>query len=352
MTAADIAQQRIFNQHIGRQTFKKAHEIVQYLGAVQAQDYAGAKWALGLRLQNSTDAAIDKAMANGSIIRTHVLRPTWHFVTPADARWMIELTAPRINAFSASRHRQLQLDSAVFKRSNDALAKALEGGKHLDRAEMAAALQHADVATNDLRFIHLLMRAELDKVICSGPRHGKQFTYALFDDRVPVNNIFSKEEALAELAARYFISRCPATLQDFAWWCGLTAADARQGLDMVKSKLTPIKSEGREYWIGKDEPEMTGKTPATHLLPAFDEFAVAYKDRSATVNPKYLKQARYVIFDPSIVINNQVVGTWKRTISKNRVEVILSPFGKLNKLQEKAVDAAVRKCRKFVAAER
>jgi len=206
MTSLDIAEQRIYNQHIAQPTQKKPADIVKWLGAVQAQDYAGAKWALGLRLKDASDAAIDAALGDGSIIRTHVLRPTWHFVIPADARWMITLTAPRINGFCATWYRKLQLDNAVFNRSNDALAKALEGGRHLNRTAIMAVLNGAGVATDDLRFIHLLMRAELDRVICSGPRQGKQFTYALFDDRIPAGNSPTKEEALNELAKRYFIS--------------------------------------------------------------------------------------------------------------------------------------------------
>jgi hypothetical protein len=347
MTTLDIAKQRIHNQHIATQIFKKSEDLVKWLGAMQAQDYAGAKWAIGLRLQNSNDAAIDKAMAEGSIIRTHVLRPTWHFVSPADIRWMIELTAPRINALSASMFRQLNLDSAIFKQSNDALAKALEGGKQLNRAEVMTVLNDAGVATDDLRFIHLLMRAELDKVICSGGRQGKQFTYALFDDRVPSNN-FSKEEALMELARRYFTSRGPATLQDFTWWSGLTATDTKAALETVKSELTKTIIEGTGYWSAPGAPITDEKTPIAHLLPAFDEFAVAYKDRTATVNAKYLTQARNVIFDPSIIVDNQVVGTWKRTINKTSVDITLNPFGKLNKIQTKAVEAAMGRYRKFI----
>jgi hypothetical protein len=347
MTNLDIAQQRIFNQHIASQTLKEPHEIVSWMGAVQAQDYAGAKWAIGLRLQNITDAAVDQAMADGSIIRTHVLRPTWHFITPADARWMIELTAPRINAFSASRFRQLQLDSIVFKRSNDALAKALQGGKQLNREQVMSVLNEAGVATDDLRFIHLLMRAELDKVICSGGRQGKQFTYALFDDRVP-NNTLPKVEALAELARRYFISHGPATLQDLTWWSGLAAVDTKIGLEIVKPELAMVMVDGREYWMSQNELITNNKAPIAHLLPAFDEFAVAYKDRTATVNPKYLEQARYVIFDPSIVVNNQVVGTWKRTVNKKEIDITLNLFGKLNKIQIKAVEAAKKRYCKFM----
>ena len=348
MTHLEIAQQRLYNQCISGQKFKKPADVVKYMGAIQAQDYAGAKWAVGLRLQKSSDAAIDKAMANGSIIRTHVLRPTWHFVSPSDARWMIELTAPRINAFNGSMYRQLQLDNPVFKQSNDALAKALEGGKQLNRAAMMQALQQAGVATNDLRFIHLLMHAELDKVICSGARQGKQFTYALFDDRVPAGNTLSKEEALAELIKRYFISHGPATIQDFTWWSGLSATDAKSGLEMVKSVLTNIKIDNSEYWMAHDQAKVRAKAPVAHLLPAFDEFAVAYKDRTAVVNPKYLKQALHVIFNPSIIINSQVVGTWQRTIHKNTVDIALNPFGKLNKIHEKAVSAATERYRKFL----
>jgi hypothetical protein len=348
MTDLDIAQQRLYNQHISRQIFTTPAEIVKYMGAIQAQDYAGAKWAVGLRLLKGSDAAVEKAMADGSIIRTHVLRPTWHFVSPDDLRWMLDLTAPRINAFSASRFRQLGLDSAVFKRSNDALANALEGGKQLTREEAMGILQQAGVQTDDLRFIHLLMRAELDKVICSGGRQGKQFTYALFDDRVPAGKGLSREEALAELVKRYFTSHGPATLQDFAWWSGLTLADGKTGLDLIRSELAWFETNGLPYWVAKNEPGENKKSPIAHLLPAFDEFAVAYSDRTATVNPKYLTQARHVIFAPSIVVNNQVVGTWKRTINKNSTEIALNHFGKVNKMQEKAIEMAAAKYREFM----
>jgi hypothetical protein len=349
MTNRDIARQRLYNQHIARQTLKSPAELVKYMGAMQAQDYAGAKWAIGLRLQNGKDDAIEKAMAEGSIIRIHVLRPTWHFVTPADVSWMLELTAPRIMAASAPYHRASKLDKAVFKKSHDALTKALEGGKQLTRMEIKTALQNAGVATDDLRFIHLLMQAELEKIICSGGRQGKQFTYALFDDRVPKSDAITKDEALATLTQGYFISRGPATLQDFTWWSGLTAADAKRGLEIVKAELMNMTVDNREYWMGRDLPVMNNKAPITHLLPAFDEFAVAYSDRGAIVNPRYLKQAGHVIFNPLLVVNNQVAGTWKRIVNKNSADIALSPFCKLNKTQVNAVGAAQRRYRRFIS---
>jgi hypothetical protein len=348
MTNSEIARQRLFNQYVATQSFKKPADIVQFMGAIQAQDYAGAKWAVGMRLQKSKDAAIDKALANGSIIRTHVLRPTWHFVTPADARWMIELTAPRINILAAGRHRQLKLDNKTLKLCNDTLAGALNGKKQLTRLELQDALHKAGINTDEQRFVHILMQAELDKVICSGGRQGKQFTYALFDDRVPKGNDFTHDEAVAELVKRYFISRGPATLHDFTWWSGLTVADAKNGLEASKDQLVGFDANGLTYWMAKHQPPINSRAPLAHLLPAYDEFAVAYSDRTAIINPKYLTEAKHVIFAPSVVVNNQVVGTWKRTVKKNEVEIILDLFGKLNKAQTVAVEAAIKRYQKFV----
>lgn len=290
---------------------------------------------------------IDKAMADGDIIRTHVLRPTWHFITPGDARWMIDMSAARIHAFSASWYRKLQLDSNVFTRANDALAKALDGDKQLTRGQVLEVLSNAGVETNDLRFVHLLMHAELDKVICSGGRQGKQFTYALFDDCVPAAAPLVKEEALSALALRYFNSRGPATLHDFAWWGGITLADAKAGLNAVKTGLTAISIDRKEFWMPKDAENIPGKSPGAYLLPAFDEFAVAYSDRTAAVHPKYLEQARHVIFDPCIIVNGQVAGTWKRKTIKQGVDISLNFFGKISKVQKKRIDAAVTRYKKF-----
>jgi len=216
MKAMDIAHERLQNQHLASPQLTKPGEVVQWLGAVQAQDFYGAKWALGLRMKNATDEAIEKAFARGEILRTHVMRPTWHFVAAADIRWLLQLTAPRVNSRNAYYYRKLELDDAVFKRSNKALAKALSGGRQLTREVLRTAVQKAGVPCDDLlRFIHILLRAELDGVICGGARKGKQFTCALLDDRAPETKRRTREDALAELTRRYFtryspylISRC------------------------------------------------------------------------------------------------------------------------------------------------
>ena len=201
------------------------------MGAVQAQDFAAAKWALALRMRSATDHSIEQAFNDGQIIRTHLLRPTWHFVAPEDIRWLLQLTGPRVNLKCGSAFRRFELDAAVFKRSHRALINALKGGKHLARAELRTVLDRAGVATGDgIRFQHILIRAELDGVICSGPRQGKQFTYALLEERVPPAKPLTRDEALVELTRRYFTSHGPANLQDFVWWSGLTTADARRGI--------------------------------------------------------------------------------------------------------------------------
>lgn len=339
----DIAQQRLANQHLVGNPFKTAPEVVAWLGAVQAQEYPWAKWALGQRTTGLTDAAIEQAFAEGSLLRTHVMRPTWHFVTPEDIRWLLALTAPRVNTAVASYYRKLELDEATFARSNAVLAKALEGGKQLTRPELAAILQQAGIATADLlRFSHLMLRAELDGVVCSGALRGKQHTYALLDERAPQARTLERDEALAELARRYFTSHGPATVADFGWWSGLTMADARAGLEMAKPHLLQEVSEGQVYWLPFSSPPVNVTPPVAHLLPAFDEYTVAYKDRRAILDPAYPPQAKTDILNPAIAVAGKIVGTWKRTFKKDTVVLTLSPFTILTEAENQAIAGAAR----------
>ncbi len=182
MTIPDIIRHRLFNQQIAETKFTKPEEIVNWLVAMQAQEYAMSKWAIGLRLPGSTDEMVEKAFTDGAILRTHLMRPTWHFVTPTDIRWLLKLTAPRVEAASAFMFRQLELDNKTFKRSNDIIAKTLDGGKQLTRTELQAALKQKKIIADRFRLSYLMMKAELDGIICSGARRGKQFTYSLLDE--------------------------------------------------------------------------------------------------------------------------------------------------------------------------
>ncbi len=349
MTTLDIAHQRLHNQHIAGTPFEKPSDVVQWLGAVQAQDYAGAKWAVAQRTHGITDADMDQALADGTILRTHVMRPTWHFVAPADIRWMLTLTAPRVNALNAYYYRKLELDDAVFAQSNAVLAKALQGGKQLTRPELASTLQQAGIATDDLlRFGHIMGRAELDAVVCSGALRGKQHTYALLDERAPQAKTLERDEALAELTGRYFTSHGPATVQDFVWWSGLTTADAKAGLEMAKTHLVQEVIEGQTYWLSPSMPTAKVASPTAHLLPVYDEYTVAYKDRSAVLDPVYAKQAGNGIFSPVIVIDGKIVGTWKRTFKNGAVVIASNPFTAFTAAENQTLAAAARRYGEFL----
>jgi hypothetical protein len=345
MTNLDIAHQRLRNQQIDQTTFTQPGELVAWLGAVQSQDYAGAKWALGLRLRGASDDDIEQAFADGAILRTHVMRPTWHFVAPADIRWLLALTAPRVNALNAYYYRKLELDQALFTRSNAALINALQGGKQLMRDELRAVFQRAGIATDDLLRVGLLiMRAELDGIICSGARRGKQFTYALLDERAPHTRPLERDAALAELARRYFSSHGPATLKDFVWWSGLATADARSGLEAVKSQFVHAVIGGRTYWFSPPAPPAAAPAPTAYLLPNYDEYTVGYSDRSAVFDDSNAKQAAlgYVI-----VLNGRIVGTWKRTL-KQSVIVESQIFTPLTEAESRAIAVAAQQYGAFL----
>jgi Winged helix DNA-binding domain len=349
MTFADIATQRFRNQGLESPRFKDSSEVVGWFGAVQAQDYAAAKWALGLRSQGLTDADVEQAFADGKILRTHVLRPTWHFVTPEDIRWLLKLTAPRVHAFNAYQYRQLELDAAVFKRSHDVLAKELKGGQQLTRPELATALGQAGIVAEGTRLSCIMMQAELDGLICSGARRGKQFTYALLEERAPHTKSLEKDEALAELVKRYFSSHGPATLQDFVWWSGLTVAETKVGLENAKSHLNQETIEGRTYWFSPDTDNAISSN--VYLLPWFDEFLVAYRDRSAVLSLANTKQvnAGGGMLNPTIVSNGQVVGTWKSVSKKDKVILHLTPFRSLEEAEKDFFAIAVERYGRFLA---
>jgi hypothetical protein len=231
MNSRDIAHLRLANQRIAGSSFGRPEELVKWMGCVQAQDYGMAKWAVGCRLKEGNEAGIEDAFKKGMILRTHVLRPTWHFVCPEDIGWMLKISAPKIRAMMKRQLHQLGIDHVTLEKSKRILTKVLGLHRRMTRQELTKSFLKEKIATGDSRVGHLLLDAELDALICSAGRTGKQFAYGLFEERVPKSRVMHKEAAFAELARRYFLSRGPATVQDFAWWSGLTLTNARDGLD-------------------------------------------------------------------------------------------------------------------------
>lgn len=332
MNKSDIAKIRLFNQQITATSFTEPEEIVRWLGAMQAQDYPMAKWAVGLRIPGATEEKIEKAIARGKILRTHLMRPTWHFVAAEDIRWLIALSAPQLRSTSAATFRQFGLDADTRKRANDLIVKVLEGGKHLTRAEIMTELKNAHIDSDTYRASYLMFNAEIDGIVCSGAGRGKLQTYALLDERVPKTPELARDEAVARLTLRYFTSHAPATLKDFIWWSGLPTADARKGLEMNGSNLKSAEIEGRIYYLPNSFSIPKDESDALHLLPAFDEFMVAYKDRSAALEPDRAKEAitGNGIFKPVIVANGKIRGVWKRSYQKDSVVIEKVLFGELN----------------------
>ena len=325
--------------------------MVEWLGAVQAQDYAGAKWGLGQRMEDATDAAIDDAFNEGKILRTHVMRPTWHFVSPVDIRWILMLTAPRVHALNAFMYRQLELDKAILSKSYKVLEKALPGKRHLTRSELAAAFKKVGILAEGLRLGYFMMSAELDGLICSGARRGKQFTYTLLEERAPQVKPLKRDEALAELTRRYFASRGPATLQDFTWWSGLTMADAREGIEMVKSQFVNEELNGQVYWFADSASPVRKISPTAHLLPNYDEYFIGFKDRTSIgsrMRTLHLEENSAALNTHIIIIDGQVVGGWRRTLKKNVVIVELNLLTDLTKAEKRAVTETANKYGKFL----
>lgn len=345
-TPGHLGLRRLSEQRLTRDPLATPAEIVGWLGAVQSQEYQPATWSLGMRMAGATSAEIDRAFNDGAILRTHIMRPTWHFVTPDDIRWLLELTAPRVKAAMAYYGRQLELDDALLARGNDIIAGALRGGKSLMRSELSRALAEAGVVAEGQRLGHIVMNAELDGVICSGPRRGRQFTYALLAERAPRSRSLSREEALAELTRRYFTSHGPATVRDFAWWSGLTMGDARAGLALVGDTLAHEEIEAQTYYFAADAPPAVETTHDAFLLPTYDELLVGYTGfAAATMGGR--RRTAVNQFSATVVIGGQVVANWRRAITAKAAVIEIAPFAPLADEQREAIFAAAGRYGQF-----
>ena len=331
--------------------FSSPIDVVRWFGAVQSQDYGGAKWALAQRTRGATDAELDRLFDDGEILRTHVMRQTWHFVLPEDIRWMLELTGPRVRAGAVARHRQLEIDESVVTRAESAFEAALTGGRHLTRTELGDVLGAAAISPEGQRLPHLLAAAELDGLIVSGPRRGKQFTYALLDERTPKARALDRSEALVQLARRYFRGHGPAQLKDFVWWSGLTVADARSGIALAGSALDRHITRGKEYWFDTAAVRAPKLASVAHLLPNFDEYTVGYTDRDDVHpdGPFDLSLFSFgSILSNVVTVLGRVRGSWRRSVHGRGTRVDVLPTAALRPVEVAAVERAAQNLARFL----
>lgn len=342
---------RLTSQQLATPCFDTPAALVSYLGAVQAQEVNMAKWALGIRLKSGSLQAVNDALARGEIVRTHVMRPTWHFVAAEDIRWMLKLSARRIKAANDSyaKGRHPDVTEAVYSRCNTLLEKILQGNRHLTKQEIEAELQAEGIAVDDHRCTRFLARAEQEGIVCSGIEKDKKQTYALLEERVPQGRDLTHEESLATLAGRYFRSHSPATLADFVWWSGLPVTEAKQAIKLIQNELISEQYDSCSFFVHESYNGGVATENTLHLLPSFDEYLISYKDRTAVLAKEHYPKAfnNWGIFYPVVLYKGKVVGNWSRTVRKSSSDIELTLFDKHPRIAKHLIEKAKRNLESF-----
>ncbi|WP_065218776.1 MULTISPECIES: winged helix DNA-binding domain-containing protein [Butyricimonas] len=339
---------RLQCQQLTNPQFTTPKELVAWMGALQAQNYPMVKWAIGIRLKSGSLSIVEEALQKGDIIRTHVMRPTWHIVVAEDLRWMLKLCYQRIKAANESWCRQVGIQEKEYLKCNREIEKILEG-KHLTREEMGIELARLGNIVDQTRLNHYLFRAESEGIICSGADKNKKPTYALLEERIPPVKDLSKEEALAKLATNYFRSHSPASLQDFTWWSGLLISEAKQAIEAIKPDLHVEKYGSLELYVHESCQNAPSSRAQLHLLPSYDEYLISYKERGTVMDPVHHPKAfnNWGIFYPVILYNGKVVGNWHKKASKNQIKIETTFFEDHPEISEELINHALEKHKAF-----
>lgn len=343
---------RLRTQRLASAPLRDAADVVAWLGAVQSQEYTVATWSIGLRARQLRDADVQRAYAEGGVLRTHVLRPTWHFVAPADIRWMLALTAPRLHTQLAGRHRRLELDGRLIARTARIIARALTDGTHLTRAEIQSVLEAEGIELKNDRLGHVMMQLEFDALVCSGAPKGRQHTYALLDERAPNSRAIDRDEALAELARRYFRGHGPASDKDLARWATLTLSDVRRAIDVLGDEVEHIHVGDQTWYRVDSPPRRSASAPRALLLQVYDEYVGGYGDTRHVIDPHRLTHTSPAVrlpFMHVVVLDGVVVGHWRPAQKQGGSPVDLKLARRLDRDGRAAVDAAVARYRAFLA---
>ncbi|RHA41611.1 winged helix DNA-binding domain-containing protein, partial [Cellulomonas rhizosphaerae] len=284
MDALEVAHLRLRNQHLAGPPLADAAAVVRHLGAVQAQELAMARWSLGQRSLARDDTEVRRALDAGEIVRTHALRPTWHFVAPEDLRWIQALTGPRVRIASRYYEARSGIDDELAARATALMADAVRGKNHLTRPELGAALATGGIEAAGVRLSYLVMRAELDAVLVNGVQRGKQQTYALADERIASSRDLTGDDAVAELTRRYLASHGPATVKDLGWWSSLTLTQVRRGIALLGDTVVAHDVGGTTFWSVPGPAVVREPSPTVHVLQGYDAYGVAYSEGRSVLN--------------------------------------------------------------------
>ena len=348
----NIPNIRLLNQQLSNPLFREPKELVSWMGAMQAQNYSMVKWAVGMRLKSATIQAVEKALHEGEILRTHVMRPTWHLVAAEDIRWMLKLSAQRIISANDSFAKGYDLDipNELYTKAHDLLEKILCGKKSLTKQEIAEHFNRSGIVADNRRMTRFMARAEQEGIICSGEDRGSKCTYALLEERVPPMPELTKDESLARLARSYFRSHSPAVLQDFIWWSGLPVSDAKQAVYLIASELTTEQWKEQTWYI-HDTCRTRGKLSGhIHLLPSYDEYLLGYKDRTDVLPLEHYSKAftNNGLFFPIVLHNGQVIGNWDKSEKKKSVDLKYSWFRQVTDMDEETLERERQKFARFL----
>lgn len=323
----DLNRLRLAAQRIEGSEFTTPTEVVRWMLALQAQDLPGGKWSIGLRAPGTTLREVDAALARGEIVRSWPMRGTLHLVPAEDIGWMVGLTSERTIRSLARRYDELGLDPATFKQAKEIAVGALEGGRALSRAAFFERLAAAGIPTTGQRGPHLLGHLHQRGTLVLGPMHGTGQNVVLHDEWVREPRTPERDEALGEWVLRYFRSHGPATLKDFTWWTKLTVRDAGIGLAIAREHLEEISVGDVSNWMAPGLPDRMSRR--AHALPGFDEYLLGYQDRSAALEPEHAPiviPGNNGVFQPTIVVNGRIVGTWRRKVTPAGIMITPRPF--------------------------
>ena len=345
-----ITSIRLVSQQLINPVFDNPKDLVAWMGAIQAQDYTMCKWAVGMRLKSATIHAVDEALRKGEILRTHVMRPTWHLVPAEDIRWMLKLSAQRIQSANKSYGKSLELSDEIFMKCNRLFEKILQGNKNMTKQEIALELDKEGVLSDPNRLNVFITHAETEGIICSGVDKGGKPTYALLEERVPPAKELTKDEALATLARRYFRSHSPASLRDFIWWSGLSVTEAKQAISLLGSELITDRYASHDLFVHESYALGAGKKNIVHFLPSYDEYLISYKERTTVMDLEHHPKAftNYGIFYPVILHNGKVIGNWNKTARKDGFAFKTSFFHEDFVLDEKKIKVAAGRYNSFM----
>lgn len=352
MDERTLLKLRLNNQQLIKSQFDKPGDLVKWQGAVQAQDFFGSLWAINIRLSESlTEAEVEKAITEKTIVRSWPLRGTLHYCAPEDLRWMLKHFTPRVFARFKSILEKDGIDNAVRTKSKKIFEKILSGGNQMTRDEMYDALEKAKISTKGTRGLHLLGTAAQDGLICFGARQGKQHTFVLVDEWIPsTKSMLAKDEAMAELARRYIRSHGPVVVEDFAWWAGLNKGESQAAFDSVAEEFETAIVHEKEFWFDPASAEAKPKSGKIYLLPTYDEYGIAYKNRDEFIDDDEYNLVSG-LFTSAVMMNGKIIGTWRRVLEKKSTEIEFKAFKKFSTAQKSTIRAEAKRYGKFIGLE-